>query len=114
MSDSILNPNTPLNLNGLIYLFLIGFLPGFYITYIFLVNKRHHYILVLLISLVVGFVSGLASIFIIISSYSANPAYGKSWFFLGKNLPYFIYLEILIILIHFFYFRKRKPKAKKK
>jgi hypothetical protein len=113
MNDSILNPNTPLDLSFLVYMFLVGVFPGFYLSFLFFIKSKLHPFLASALSFIIGLIFGVIS-FIIIwgleGSFHDHILY--DWFL--NNLFYIILLEILLILIHFFFFRKPKTKAKRK
>jgi hypothetical protein len=87
----------------LIYLllaFLVGFIPGFYISFLIFSKMKFKNPKALYSSLLVGFMFGILS---------------YTYFFphnLTSSLLYIIPFEILIILIHFFFFRKPIRKTK--
>lgn len=95
-----------------VYIFLIGFLPGFYISY--LRNKRQDFTKFILNSLFIGVLFGCIN-FILFGSLAGYSEHTLPFQFLQYILtiiPYLCVIEVLIILIHFFFFKKSKKKTK--
>jgi len=98
----------------MISMFLVGFVPGFYLSYLFLTKtvKKHnpYYILLyFIIGIVFGFIGFVINVTLSFM-FHFNNIY---WKFLDNALPYIVLGEILIVAMHFFFFEKRKKKRKK-
>lgn len=94
----------------LLLCFLIGFIPGFYLTLLFLLRKlRINIYHSLAISFFCGLFVGYFSINTILFS-GKLPTQNKYTDYFINNLPYIVGLEILAVIVHYFYFLKRKRK----
>jgi len=99
---------------GFLLYFLVGFIPGFYLSYLFIlkrVKKINFYIT--LLYFIFGTVCGLISIFYV-SSILVALSLQYRYLNIYLNPISIISLEIIVILIHFFYFLKQKGKKNNK
>src|SRR5436190_22003134 len=92
----------------MISMFLVGFVPGFYLSYLFftrIFKKIKSYFIVY------NFISGIIfSYFCSNTIYSYYDNHNIYWNFFTNALPYIVLGEILIVAMHFFFFEKRKKK----
>lgn len=93
-------------------LFLSGFIPGFYLSYLILTKIKFQPTLTLLLSLIIGSVCGGFG-FMPINQYLSNliSIYNAPW--IEYILFVFAILEIAIVYTHYTFTRKQKKKTKK-
>jgi hypothetical protein len=116
MSDVGINFDMSAAFNGIMFIFLIGFNPAFYLSFLLFTKTKLYSPLKYLFSFCIGLLFGCVAIAIILEldgPYHDTVLY--DW--LLHNLSSIFLVEIVIILIHFFFFFylwRRKTKAKKK
>lgn len=104
---------------SLLYLYIIVFLPAFYITYIINTKKNINLVTSLINAVLIGVLAAGVE-FIILGSFVVLPQknilYHVSDYLLNTN-PFLVIIEVTAIIIHYFFFRKRSKTnstAKKK
>ncbi len=101
--------------NGLIVAICIatvGFLPGFYLSYLGFVKAKMHFLQALPLSLATGITSSVV-IFFVLAYLPKNIDLGN-YTYIISYVFYFLALEVLIILLHFFFSRPRIKERKGK
>src|SRR6266404_3506286 len=93
-------------------MFLIGFSPGFYLSYLLFTKVKLHPLGAFLLAVIVGSFLGYFS-FNTIPNFSPDntfPPRNIYWKFFLSALPAIVVLEILIITLHYLLSRKQKKK----
>src|SRR5258708_2914700 len=107
MGDISLNLGVGFQL-GLLAIFLIGFIPGFYISFLLLSKTRPLTIVNLIIPFIIGVFIGIVTFYpvttIIILIFSSNYVFSSIILLL---LPL---IELFGIFMHYYYLRHRKQK----
>jgi ABC-type multidrug transport system permease subunit len=100
----------------IICIFMIGFLPGFYISYLRNIKTKASPLSSILGALLIGILFGSIDFILLgsLTGFSQHSIEYEFLLFILASLPYLIGFELVIIFIHFFYFRKRKIKKIKK
>jgi len=96
-------------ISGVISEFLVGFIPAFYLSYLFFtktVKKPNYYFV--LFYFIIGIFFGCFSYSI--SDKVSNFLWSHNKIIGGFGVFVIVFGEILIVAMHFFYFEKRKKK----
>jgi RsiW-degrading membrane proteinase PrsW (M82 family) len=99
----------------LIAIFLVGFLPGLYFPYIKFTNAKKHPLIAIPLSFIIGVVCGGVCVFSASNFYhplQPLEPQNSNWALLANILFLIGVLEIIVISVHLFNFRKRKQKKK--
>ncbi len=90
-------------------IFLVGFIPGFYLFFLIFNKAKLQLTQALLFSLLIGIVLGIFGFYpVIYFVYFSFQSVNKSAS--GIALPTLVVLEIVAVATHFFYFRKKKKR----
>lgn len=96
----------------LLLCFLIGFIPGFYLSLLFMLKKSKKNInFSPIISFFCGLIAGYLS-YNTILNWDLLPTQNLYTDYFIASLPYIVGLEILFAVIHYFFFLKRHKKGK--
>jgi len=93
-------------------IFLVGFIPGFYLSYALFTKAKLQLLGAILLSCIIGIFFGYISSKAV--PYLNDALYSHNKYFVGTALLVILPLEIVFILIHFFFFRKQKKSTQKR
>ena|SRR5258708_3889389 len=88
---------------NLISPYILGFVLGFYSSFLILTKAKIRPLVALVLSFLIGIIAGS---FVSGAIYSLNDSHNKYWYFFTGHITYFVALELVLVLIHFFVFQK--------
>jgi len=91
--------------------FILGFIPGFYFAYLVIRSRakktKYYFILLYLLGGIIGGFAGWLFLYVVASLFLRTSFVNYTL----NNPQYLIIVELVVIGIHFFYFKKNKKKT---